>query len=108
MWRCCWPPALGPGTIVGSASFNLLFITGVCLTAPCPRVSRVHQFKVFLITSFFAVEAYLWLLIIIEFNTPERIDLWEVGLCLLSPLPCVRSIRTAAIPLLLWFPLSRF
>jgi hypothetical protein len=57
--------ALGPGCIVGSASFNLFFITAVCIVAPGERVSKVHQFNVFLTTSFFCIWAYLWLLIII-------------------------------------------
>lgn len=69
--------ALGPGTIVGSAAFNLLFITAICVVSPCPRCSSIHQFGVFCITAFFSVEAYLWLLFIIEFSTPEIIDLWE-------------------------------
>jgi len=68
---------LGPGTIVGSAAYNLLFITAICIIAPSPRITRVDQYGVFLITAFFAVEAYLWLLIIIDFNTPEVIDIWE-------------------------------
>jgi hypothetical protein len=65
---------------VGSAAFNLLFITAVTVMAPAPRIAKVHQYNVYLTTSFFAVEAYIWLLFIVEFNTPERIDLWEVRL----------------------------
>jgi len=76
--------ALGPGTIVGSAAFNLLFITAVTVMAPAPRIAKVHQYNVYLTTSFFAVEAYMWLLFIVDFHTPERIDLWEVRL---PPLP---------------------
>jgi solute carrier family 8 (sodium/calcium exchanger) len=62
---------LGPGTIVGSASFNLLLITAICILSPSPNTTKVEQYGVFLITAFFAVEAYIWLLIIIDFNTPE-------------------------------------
>jgi len=75
--------ALGPGTIVGSAAFNLLFITAVTVMAPAPRIAKVHQYNVYLTTSFFAVEAYMWLLFIVDFHTPERIDLWEAVVTLL-------------------------
>jgi len=74
---------LGPGTIVGSASFNLLFITAICILSPSPNTTKVEQYGVFLITAFFAVEAYIWLLIIIDFNTPEVIDIWEAVVTLL-------------------------
>jgi len=58
---------LGPSTIVGSAAFNLLIITGVCVTAiEAPKVKRVKQFQVFCITAFSSVFAYVWLFIIIE------------------------------------------
>lgn len=71
---------------MGSAAFNLLFITAVTVMAPAPRIAKVHQYNVYLTTSFFAVEAYIWLLFIVEFNTPERIDLWEVRLTPPPPL----------------------
>mmetsp|Transcript_23235 Transcript_23235/g.32123 ORF Transcript_23235/g.32123 Transcript_23235/m.32123 type:complete len:754 (-) Transcript_23235:170-2431(-) len=75
--------ALGPGTIVGSASFNLLFITAICVVSPSPNSTRVNQYGVFLITSFFAVEAYIWLLFILEFSSPEVVDIWEAVVTLL-------------------------
>mmetsp|Transcript_39357 Transcript_39357/g.47705 ORF Transcript_39357/g.47705 Transcript_39357/m.47705 type:complete len:739 (+) Transcript_39357:244-2460(+) len=67
---------MGPGTIVGSASFNLLFITAVCVLAP-PTPRRVHGLGVFYCTAFFSVWAYVWLLLIIDFVSPEVITLWE-------------------------------
>ena len=43
---------LGPATIVGSAAFNLLIITSVCMVAlPAGEIKRVHRFKV----SFFCI-----------------------------------------------------
>lgn len=36
---------LGPGTIVGSAAFNLLIITGICIVS-VPDVRRIRQIKV--------------------------------------------------------------
>jgi len=69
--------ALGPGTIVGSAAFNLLVITSVCIVAPCPETRTVEQFGVYQCTAFFSIEAYVWLLLIIDFISPEVIELWE-------------------------------
>ena len=38
---------LGPGTIVGSAAFNLFCITGVCIFAvPTPEIRRIGQINV--------------------------------------------------------------
>jgi solute carrier family 8 (sodium/calcium exchanger) len=69
---------LGPSTIVGSAAFNLLVITAVCIMAiPSPEIRRIKEFKVFAITAFFSVFAYIWLLIILVGITPDYVDLWE-------------------------------
>ena len=72
---------LGPSTIVGSAAFNLLCITGVCILAiESPDVRRIHYIKVFGITAFFCVFAYLWLIIILVAVSPDYIELWEAVL----------------------------
>jgi len=67
---------LGPATIVGSAAFNLLCISAVCIIAPAPGMRKVEQMGVFNITAFFSVWAYVWLLIIIDFSSPEVIETW--------------------------------
>lgn len=62
------PPedGLGPGTIVGSAAFNLLVITSVCVVALPEGEKRViENYGVFIITSFFSVFAYVWMLIVL-------------------------------------------
>ncbi|KAG1679728.1 Sodium/calcium exchanger 2 [Nymphon striatum] len=58
---------LGPGTIVGSAAFNLLVITAVCIT-------------LFAVTAFFSIFAYLWMLIILEGTSKDIIEIWEAVL----------------------------
>ncbi len=69
---------LGPGTIVGSASFNLFVITAVCVVAiPVNEVRSIKVYKVFVITSFFSIFAYLWLYIVLQVNTKNVVDLWE-------------------------------
>jgi Ca2+/Na+ antiporter len=74
---------LGPGTIVGSAAFNLLVISAVCIIAPVPEVRTVKNVGVFYTTSFFSVWAYVWLLLIIEFISPEEVMMWEAAVTLL-------------------------
>lgn len=69
---------LGPSTIVGSAAFNLFVITAVCvISIPSPEVRKIRSIKVFAVTAFFSVFAYLWLLIILVFHTADYVDLWE-------------------------------
>lgn len=75
---------LGPGTIVGSAAFNLLVITAVCVVSiPASEIRTIRMIKVFGITAFFSVFAYLWLLIVLMGSSPEIIELWEAILTLL-------------------------
>jgi len=69
---------LGPSTIVGSAAFNLMVITAVCITAmPDGEVRRIKQLGVFLTTAFFSIFAYVWLLIMVVFVTPGVITVTE-------------------------------
>jgi len=72
------PGELGPGTIVGSASFNLLIITAICIyVIPEGETRRIKEINVFACTSFFAVFAYIWLYLVIEVITPGVVDIWE-------------------------------
>ncbi|XP_064478601.1 sodium/calcium exchanger Calx-like [Ornithodoros turicata] len=75
---------LGPGTIVGSAAFNLLVITAVCITAIPPGETRsIRMIKVFGVTAFFSVFAYVWLLVVLVGITPGVVDVWEAVVTLL-------------------------
>ncbi|XP_041364982.1 sodium/calcium exchanger 2-like isoform X2 [Gigantopelta aegis] len=76
---------LGPGTIVGSAAFNLLVITAVCIFAiPNGEVRRIKNIQVYGVTSFSSMFAYIWMLIILIVSSPGVIEIWEasVTLCL--------------------------
>lgn len=69
---------LGPSTIVGSAAFNLLVISAVCIVAIPAGESRLIKDKgVFYITGAFSILAYLWLVVILQINTPNFVDVWE-------------------------------
>jgi solute carrier family 8 (sodium/calcium exchanger) len=82
---------LGPSTIVGSASFNLLIIIAVCIMAiPAGEVRVIKELPAFYITAFFSLFAYVWLAFILQANTPDVVDIWEAVLTLLF------------LPLLVW------
>jgi len=69
---------LGPSTIVGSAAFNLMIITALCIVALEDGETRtLKQLGVFLTTAFYSVWAYVWLLIIVIFWTPQVITVIE-------------------------------
>ena len=63
---------LGPSTIVGSAAFNLLVISAVCIPAvDAPK--RINDMGVFLTTSTFSIFAYLWLLICLQYSSQGEV-----------------------------------
>ena len=75
---------LGPGTIVGSAAFNLLVISGICIIAiPSPDTRRVAEMKVFAVTAFSCIFAYIWLALVLLVITPNEVYIWEAVLTLL-------------------------
>ncbi|GMS95077.1 hypothetical protein PENTCL1PPCAC_17252, partial [Pristionchus entomophagus] len=74
---------LGPGTIVGSAAFNLFCISAICVASvKSPAVKRIEQWSVFFITSTFSVFAYVWILFILVVVSPNVIEIWEAALTL--------------------------
>lgn len=76
--------ALGPSTIVGSAAFNLMCITGICImSVPNGEIRKLDLIKVFAVTCTFSIFAYIWLIIILIVITPDYVDLWEAFLTLL-------------------------
>lgn len=75
---------LGPSTIVGSAAFNLLVITAVCVVSIDSEDLRViKSVNVFFITAFSCVFAYIWLIIVLTVITPDYVDIWEAVVTLL-------------------------
>lgn len=76
---------LGPGTIVGSAAYNLLCISAICVVAiEGQEIRRIKNFKVFLNTAAWSVFAYLWLFIVLVVFSPNEVTLWEAVITFLS------------------------
>jgi len=70
--------ALGPATIVGSAAFNLLIITAVCISAiPANETRKVACVAVFATTASVSVFAYAWLILVLKISSPNRVEIWE-------------------------------
>ena len=60
---------IGPSTIVGSAAFNLLFISAVVIPA-VDEPKKIIDLGVYSVTVVFSLFAYLWLWICLEVTTP--------------------------------------
>jgi len=85
------PGELGPSTIVGSAAFNLLVISGVSILAVSPAnddrndeelledgtprgVKKIEKLPVFAITTTFSILAYVWMFLVLR---DKRVEWWE-------------------------------
>ncbi|XP_030371111.1 sodium/calcium exchanger 3 isoform X2 [Scaptodrosophila lebanonensis] len=69
---------LGPGTIVGSAAYNLFVIIALCMIAiPTGESRRIKHLRVFTVTAIFSVFAYIWLWAILAVISPGVIEVWE-------------------------------
>lgn len=69
---------LGPGTIVGSAAYNLFVIIALCIMViPNGEVRRIKHLRVFFVTSTCSVFAYIWLYLILDYISPGVVEVWE-------------------------------
>ncbi|XP_008281273.1 sodium/calcium exchanger 2b isoform X11 [Stegastes partitus] len=81
---------LGPGTIVGSAAFNMFVIIGICVwTIPNGETRKIKHLRVFFITAFWSIFAYIWLYLILSVMSPGVVEVWEALVTLLYFPVCV-------------------
>ncbi|XP_071274939.1 sodium/calcium exchanger 2 [Agelaius tricolor] len=81
---------LGPGTIVGSAAFNMFVVIAVCVYAiPAGESRRIKHLRVFFVTASWSIFAYIWLYLILAVITPGVVQVWEAFLTLLFFPACV-------------------
>jgi len=71
------PSKLGPSTIVGSAAFNLLVISGLSIFAVGDEPKKVNDVGVFAVTSLASMWAYIWLFLVLTVWSPEAVSLAE-------------------------------
>lgn len=73
---------LGPFTIVGSAAFNLLFISAVCIPS-VDEPKKIADLGVFFVTTVFSLFAYIWLYICLIFDpSKDEVTVVEAWLTL--------------------------
>ncbi|KAG2563933.1 hypothetical protein PVAP13_8KG380700 [Panicum virgatum] len=76
---------LGPGTLVGSAAFDMFPIHAVCVVMPrAGSKKKISDLGVWLVELFWSFWAYIWLYFILEVWTPGVITLWEALLTVLQ------------------------
>ncbi|VVD00967.1 unnamed protein product [Leptidea sinapis] len=69
---------LGPGTIVGSAAYNLFVIIAICVSViPDGEVRKIKHLRVFLVTATWSIFAYVWLYLILAVISPSEVEVWE-------------------------------
>ncbi|KAG6551758.1 hypothetical protein Mapa_006849 [Marchantia paleacea] len=76
---------LGPGTLVGSAAFNLLPTLAICVLVPMGgTVKRIEKTRVFVVELTWSIWAYIWLYIMLKVSSPDEVSLWEALLTVLQ------------------------
>lgn len=69
---------LGPGTIVGSAAYNLFIIIAICvMVIPDGQVRKIKHLRVFFVTATWSVFAYVWLYLILSVFSVGVVEVWE-------------------------------
>ncbi|KAB2056721.1 hypothetical protein ES319_A11G122500v1 [Gossypium barbadense] len=75
---------LGPGTLLGSAAFDLFPIHAVCVVVPqAGELKKISDIGVWLVELVWSFWAYAWLYIILEVWTPKVVTIWEALLTVL-------------------------
>ncbi|GJP35885.1 hypothetical protein CLOM_g20428 [Closterium sp. NIES-68] len=78
------PGVLGPGTVLGSAAFNLMVISAVCVVTPGRHsIKRIRAVGVFLLELAASTWAYVWILLVLKVFSPGRITIVEACITLL-------------------------
>ncbi|RLU20273.1 hypothetical protein DMN91_006880 [Ooceraea biroi] len=69
---------LGPGTIVGSAAYNLFVIIALCVfVIPNGETRKIKHLRVFFVTATWSIFAYVWLYVILAVSSPGVLEVWE-------------------------------
>lgn len=69
---------LGPGTIVGSAAYNLFVIIALCVfVIPSGENRKIKHLRVFFVTATWSIFAYVWLYVILAVSSPGVLEVWE-------------------------------
>ena len=82
--------------IIGSGAFNILVITAISICViPTGQTRKIEKYPLFLVSVFFSMLAFVWLLIILRFISPGKVEVWEAALTVLFlPVLCVSCYAT--------------
>ncbi|XP_053123765.1 sodium/calcium exchanger 2 [Hemicordylus capensis] len=81
---------LGPGTIVGSAAFNMFVVIAICVyVIPAGESRKIKHLRVFFVTASWSIFAYIWLYLILAVISPGVVQVWEALLTLVFFPICV-------------------
>uniref|UniRef100_A0A8C3TAJ1 Solute carrier family 8 member A2 n=1 Tax=Chelydra serpentina TaxID=8475 RepID=A0A8C3TAJ1_CHESE len=81
---------LGPGTIVGSAAFNMFVVIAFCVyVIPAGESRKIRHLRVFFVTASWSIFAYIWLYLILAVISPGVVQVWEALLTLVFFPVCV-------------------
>ncbi|XP_074872274.1 sodium/calcium exchanger 2 isoform X2 [Carettochelys insculpta] len=81
---------LGPGTIVGSAAFNMFVVIALCVyVIPAGESRKIKHLRVFFVTASWSIFAYIWLYLILAVISPGVVQVWEALLTLVFFPVCV-------------------
>ncbi|XP_037045001.1 sodium/calcium exchanger 1-like [Bradysia coprophila] len=99
---------LGPGTIVGSAAYNLFIIIAVCVSViPNGETRKIKHLRVFFVTATWSLFAYIWMYLILSYFSPGQVEVWEAFLTFIFFPVCVLTAYIAERRLLVYKYLSK-
>lgn len=71
------PGELGVFGIIGSAAYNLLCISAICIVAVDETPKKINDLLTFATTSVFSIWAYIWMYIVFQ---DKEVEIWEAWL----------------------------
>lgn len=75
---------LGPQVIIGSAAFNILFVTAIAICTASNKVKKIDSHGVWIYTAIVSTLAYVWYFLVLAIISPNEIELWEALVSLLA------------------------
>ncbi|XP_024369000.1 magnesium/proton exchanger 1 isoform X3 [Physcomitrium patens] len=109
---------LGPGTIIGSAAFNLYIILAVCVLVPkAGSTKHIRSIGVWIVELTWSMWAYIWLAIILQVSSPDVVEPWE-AVCTVLQFPILMmhayvqdvGLETLCCPSMIvsWKPIRKY
>lgn len=69
--------------IIGSAAFNLLFVSAIAVCTAKDKVKKIESHGVWIYTAIVSTLTYVWFFLVLFVISPNEIELWEALVSLL-------------------------